>query len=462
MPGAGPRPHWTPSRTLIFVVVLLGATLLPLSIEILQGSGGSARGHAQDEVTTVEQAGKRMLHGKELYLNVDAKGPHRPVLPAGEPKYDAYFPYMPGMALFGLPSGTDAPPRLTDARVAFSLITIIVVIVALAMCRGPSEPRVLALQAMTVLPTAALPLATGGDDLPVVAFMLLALVLLERRRPGLAGLAVGAAASLKFTAWPLIPPVVLFALARRERLGRRAPLRALLGMAVVLVPSILPVALRDASGFLDNVVKFPLGLAGSSSPAASALPGHLFVTAFPWLRKEYAVVLVLVGLIVVGKALLRWPLRSADGIARLLAWASAIAILLAPATRVGYALYPLDFAVWAWLLSEEAATALRLEDSQIDEPDLLELRFGDGYGMDRDGWSERGYWGSPTAKSLSSKLVRSVDPAGPRNLVGLTTTAKSQRLPSLAARCPTTSYPGGALDGPWVKRRHPSAGSSVL
>ena len=30
-----------------------------------------------------------------------------------------------------------------------------------------------------------------------------------------------------------------------------------------------------------------------------------------------------------------------------------VAILLAPATRVGYLLYPVDFFVWAWLLRSE-------------------------------------------------------------------------------------------------------------
>ena len=86
---------------------------------------------------------------------------------------------------------------------AFSVFTILIVVVAMALCRGPTGPRVLALQSMTVLPTAALPLATGGDDLPVAALLLLGLVLLQRRRPLWAGVALGVAASMKITAWPL-------------------------------------------------------------------------------------------------------------------------------------------------------------------------------------------------------------------------------------------------------------------
>ena len=34
-----------------------------------------------------------------------------------------------------------------------------------------------------------------------------------------------------------------------------------------------------------------------------------------------------------------------------------VAILLAPATRIGYLLYPLNFFVWSWMLTGESATS---------------------------------------------------------------------------------------------------------
>ncbi len=60
-----------------------------------------------------------------------------------------------------------------------------------------------------------------------------------------------------------------------------------------------------------------------------------------------------VGIAVFGLVLVRYTPRTPAQLARLLAWTMAIAILLAPATRIGYALYPVDFFVWAWLLRNE-------------------------------------------------------------------------------------------------------------
>ena len=58
-----------------------------------------------------------------------------------------------------------------------------------------------------------------------------------------------------------------------------------LGMLVVAGPVVVPFALRGPWAFFDNVVLFPLGLSGVKSPAASPLPGHLIVSAFPFLHR---------------------------------------------------------------------------------------------------------------------------------------------------------------------------------
>jgi len=206
---------------------------------------------------------------------------------------------------------------------------------------------------MTVLPTAALPLATGGDDLPVAAFMFLGLVLLQRRRPFGSGIALGIAASMKITAWPLAGLAFLVARDREGQTGKRPAMWILGGMGVVMLPAILPTLAANASAFVENVVRFPLGLAGISSPAQSPLIGHLIVSVFPGVHRLFTLVVAGVGAVVLLHVLVRRTPRTPAALCRLAGWVMTVAILLAPATRVGYMLYPINFFVWSWLLSSE-------------------------------------------------------------------------------------------------------------
>jgi hypothetical protein len=345
--------HWTTPRAVIFLVVLLGATLMPLSLEVLwrTDTGGGGTAHVQPEVPVVERAGEAFVKGKDPYSLIK---PHEHIsVPAGQPAYDIYNPYLPLMSLFGGPRSTHASPRLTDARVAFSVFTILIVVIAMALCRGPTGPRVLALQSMTVLPTAALPLATGGDDVPVAALLLLALVLLQRRRPLWAGITLGVAASMKITAWPLALLAFLVARDKKGARGRRPSLFVVAGIVGVMIPAVLPTATENMSAFIENVVRFPLGLAGIKSPAASPLIGHWIVSAFPGIHRIFPLVVAGVGVFVLGYVLVKRRPKSPASLSRLVGWVMTIAILLAPATRVGYLLYPVDFFVWAWLLRSE-------------------------------------------------------------------------------------------------------------
>ena len=192
---------------------------------------------------------------------------------------------------------------LTDARIFFSLATLALTAVALWLCPADGRRKMRTLQVIAILPTAALPLATGGDDMPIVAFLLLAMVLAQRRQPFASGVVLGVVSAMKFTAWPL---AALALFAARDRRGVRRPGTMFLGMLVIAGPVVVPFALRGPWAFFDNVVLFPLGLSGVSSPAASPLPGHLLVTAFPFLHRALPLV---VG--IVGGALLAWHLSRA-------------------------------------------------------------------------------------------------------------------------------------------------------
>jgi hypothetical protein len=361
--GAGRTHHWNGTRTTIFLMVLVGATLLPLSLEVLWQAHSGGTSHLQPETAVVEQAGQRLAHRLDPYQLVD--GSRTPIhAPPGQPAYDVYDPYLPLMSVFGLASSTHAPPRLTDARVAFSLITVIVVISALALCRGPTGPRLLALQTMTVLPTAALPLATGGDDLPVAAFLLLGLVLMQRRRPFGAGISLGVAASMKITAWPVAALAFLAARDRNGRTGKRPALWLVAGMAGVMIPAILPTVLENVPAFVDNVVRYPLGLAGISSPAQSPLLGHLVVSLFPGIHRLFTICVAGTGAVVLLYVLVRRTPRTPADLSKLIGWVMTFAILLAPATRLGYLLYPINFFAWSWLLSSEDKASGYLHEAE--------------------------------------------------------------------------------------------------
>ena len=144
------------------------------------------------------------------------------------------------MAVAGIPSEIWPNNGLSDARIFFCLTTLVVAAVALYLCRADGRRKIRALQALVILPLASLPLATGGDDIPVVAFLLLAMVLAQRRRPFASGVVFGIASAMKFTAWPL---AALALFAARGRDGERRPLSMLAGMVVVAVPTIFPFAL---------------------------------------------------------------------------------------------------------------------------------------------------------------------------------------------------------------------------
>jgi hypothetical protein len=398
-------------RMVAFAVAIVGATIVPLCLEVVWASEGNAAQHVQPEVLVVERAGIRAAHGQNPYRVIDRNG-HLLIHQSAEPTYELYYPYLPGMVIFGFSSFSSVKSHsrieatLTDARIQFLVVTVAIGLIALSRLRSPSDARVRAFQALTALPTAALPLATGGDDMPVVALMLLGLVALQRRRPMLAGLALGAASSLKFTAWAL---VVLAAWAAFDRERRRAVGWYVLGVAAVMLPVITPFAASNPSAFIDNVIRFPLGLAGVSSPAASALPGHILVSIWPSIHRPYVVTVGLVGLVLLAVHLRRHPPDGAAGVATLTGWVMAIAILLAPATRVGYLLYPANLFIWGWMLR-------RAEDPVLAGGQPA----GKAEPRDRGGDRSIGQLSSDSSKTSTEKGVV------PAAVVGETTTPTSQ------------------------------------
>jgi hypothetical protein len=348
---AYPRVWGTAPRTGLTWLTWTAAALLPLIVESVQRSGGRTD-RAQEEVLVVEQMGGRLLHAGTPYLGPEAIM----ALPAGD-RLLGYSPYQPGMAVFGLPRALAGDLWWTDARVWFAVVTVAALIGAVRMMR-PTSVRVRAIQAVTVLPICALTLATGGDDLPVLALCLLALALAAKDRFGWAGLAVGAAAACKLFAFPVL--VVLAALALTAGRGRRF-LPGALGLPILVL---IPPFLVDADAFAENVIRFPLGHGIVTSPAQSPFPGYLIAASMPGGRYVAAALLVAAAA-AIGVRLVRRPPRTAATAALICGLGLLAAILLMPTTRFGYLLYPVAFLVWAPALSNRTAMSYPRDDRSL-------------------------------------------------------------------------------------------------
>jgi glycosyl transferase family 87 len=341
----------TGARAAVLAGAWLATAWAPMLVQSVQRAGGRTD-RAQEEVVVVEHGGARLLDTGSPYLGTDAIA----ALPADD-RLLGYLPYQPGMALFGVPRAIAGDAWWTDARIWFALGTLAALGGAVWLLRrvAPGPALVRATQLATVFPVCALTLATGGDDLPVLALCLLALALCAVGRPGGAGLAVGAAAALKLFAWPVAAVLLVYALTR----GRPAFSRLAAGAVGLPLLALVPVALVDGRALVDNVIGFPLGRGLVTSPAQSPFPGYLVAQWLPGGRGVAAALLVAAAL-AIGVLLLRRPPRTAADAALICGYGLLAAILLMPSTRFGYLLYPI--ALFAWVPALRAPAPARADE----------------------------------------------------------------------------------------------------
>jgi hypothetical protein len=363
--------------------------LLPLVIQSVQRAGGRTD-RAQEEVLVVEHMGESLLHSGTPYLSRTEIA----AIPLDE-RLLGYRPYQPGMSLFGVPRALAGDHWFTDARIWFAIMTLVTLGAAVTLVRslptpsavrptrspfkllrstapvsqapapaapGPVAPvspaLVRAIQAATVLPVTALTLATGGDDIPVLALCLLALALAATGRPGWSGLAVGAAAACKLFALPVVAVLVVHAVVTGTW---RRLLPGALGLPLL---ALLPPLLVDADALIENVLRFPLGHGLVTSPAQSPFPGYLISQSLPGGR-YIAVGLLVSAAAVIGFLLLRRPPRTTYSAALFCGYGLLTAILLMPTTRFGYLLYPVALLLFAPVLSKDTGSSAPRHDTAL-------------------------------------------------------------------------------------------------
>ncbi|MGV9311195.1 glycosyltransferase 87 family protein [Streptomyces sp. NPDC003691] len=313
-----PIPTLTPFPVPLHLLIAAALTaLLPLALL-------TATGDAQLEVQVVAESASRLLETGTPYH------------PSPEKAAD-YNPYLPGTALFGLPSALTGGGALTDPRWWLGLC--FAVTTAAALRRTAATRAAPLLLVLLALPPVAMSLAVSGIDLPLIGLMCLGTVLAAQGRAGAAGLALGLASAMKWTAWPALA-VACAALAATT--GRRAATRCVLLAAAVVAVIVGPVALRDPGAFAQHVIAFPLGLADTPSPAASPLPGRLIATTLPGgTGRPVALTLLCAAALLMAVSLVVRPPVSVRSAANRTALGLLLALTLAPATRYGYLLYPL-------------------------------------------------------------------------------------------------------------------------
>jgi hypothetical protein len=317
-----PRVKW-----LWVSVVTLAALIAPLVELAMKWQG-------QNEIWLVQHAAERLVSPDPLYPTDDGS----------LADMNGYFPYLPAMALLGLPArlarALEWPQVLTDVRWAF---VVVYMVLAANVIRGLGGDRARAWLWFVASPVAAMPLATGGDDLPVIGLLLLALMYSRRQQSLLAGAAAGLACAAKLTAWPV---ALALAVMTRVQRGRSQGLRfglACLAMAGVFIA---PVLMLEPRGLYMHEFGFPAGLAVVPSPAASPFPGHTLSESS---AAGHWIALGLLAACAVG--LLGWlawrPPRDEGAVAWFSAAALTAAMLLLPASRAGYLVYPILLALFA-------------------------------------------------------------------------------------------------------------------
>ncbi len=187
-----------------------------------------------------------------------------PYLPAAQLAHGgwlAYNPYLPVMAVFGLPKALGLPGLLADPRPWLAAATFLILLATFKISRITSIGRIrvtpLGLAALAICsPVLAFPLAEGITDPPVIALTCLALALLIRFggdswRPAVV---LGVVCAMKYTAWPALAVLIVMVMARD---GGRAAVRftaTALGTAIGLTVALAPAGILHPAAIVANTV----------------------------------------------------------------------------------------------------------------------------------------------------------------------------------------------------------------
>jgi hypothetical protein len=328
-------------------IAICGAILVPLLWMVLTGHGEPEVGVVASSAKTLIKHGTPYKSSKVLATTTDP---------------NQYNPYLPLMAVFGVPQAMLGHGVLTDPRVWFGIVFLIVFAFALKIAGASDSGRWALL--VTASPVIAFELCVGGTDVPMVAFMCLGFALLWRPSPVAAGLALGIASSMKATAWPAL--VVAFTLLY-VRDGKRVAWRFTMVALIVVALIVGPFAILRPDALVRNTILFPLGLASVKSQAASPLLGHVLAQTGVLGHTIAVALLISSGLAIAVSLVIRPPRDVPSATIRLVIGLSAM-FVLAPSTRFGYFIYPAALMVWLLVAKAGRRSASQDEAQRREGP----------------------------------------------------------------------------------------------
>ena len=322
------RSRDTTGVDVVLAILVGGAILVPLLWMVWTGHGEPEVGVVANSATTLIKHGTPYKSAKVLATTANP---------------NLYNPYLPLMAAFGVPQALFGHGPLTDPRVWFGLVFLVVFAFALRVAGAKDSFRWALL--LTVSPIIAFELCVGGTDVPMVAFMCLGFALLWQ--PGgsnavAAGLALGIASSMKATAWPAL--AVAFALLY-VRDGKREAWRFTAWSLAVVAVIVGPFAVLRFGALVKNTILFPLGLASVKSQAASPLLGHVLAQTGR-LGHTIVVILLIASVVAIGVWVVVRPPRDVPAATWRLVIGLSAMFVLAPSTRFGYFIYPAALVLW--------------------------------------------------------------------------------------------------------------------
>lgn len=345
------RSRWVP----VGLVAGLGM-VVPLIVLVFRRLTGSDwvikpfQWAAQPEVWVIERSAQLLFDTGTPYVDIAA-------LPR-PPEVNDYTPYGPAMTIFGIPRAL-LSGAITDARIMFALTTIVTIALSLKLLGWPKVP-VRAAHLAIVSPLTALTFAVAGPDLAIIGLITLSGALAARGKTVWCGVVLAVVVSMKLSALPAVVVIIFYVVTARA--GRTSSIRSGLlrfGTAIIGVAALLniPVLIVHPGAFVEHVIKFPSGTGMITSPAASPLPGHLIASMG---QVGHVVALVLLGLTALALTIWLFVHPPATGSAAMLKAAIGLgaAILMVPASRYGYLVYPLVLwgAAMTFSVAERAAS----------------------------------------------------------------------------------------------------------